>query len=62
MSLLGDRKAGKLVVSVGGVMNGQDVKERLAAGADLVQVYSALIFEGPYFFRKVAKWQTKNPQ
>ena len=43
-------------------MSAADVEERLAAGADLVQVYSALIFEGPYFFRKVAKWLRKNPQ
>lgn len=62
MSLLGGRKEGKLVISVGGVMNAEDVKDRLEAGADLVQVYSALIFEGPYFFRKVAKWQRRNPQ
>jgi dihydroorotate dehydrogenase len=27
-----------------------------------VQVYAALIFEGPYFFRKVAEWQARNPQ
>jgi dihydroorotate dehydrogenase len=62
VALLGPRREGKLLVSVGGVMSGADVAERLGAGADLVQVYSALIFEGPYFFRKVAKWQRTNPQ
>lgn len=44
----------KLVVSVGGVMTEADVFERIDGGADLVQVYSALIFEGPGFFKKVA--------
>lgn len=44
-------------MSVGGVLNGDDVAERLALGADLVQVYSALIFEGPTFFKQVAEWQ-----
>ncbi len=42
------------VARVGGVMTADDVFERIKAGADLVQVYSTLIFEGPLFFRKVA--------
>jgi dihydroorotate dehydrogenase len=57
LELLGSRRAGKLIVSVGGIMSADDVSERLQMGADLVQVYSALIFEGPFFFRKVAKCQ-----
>jgi dihydroorotate dehydrogenase len=60
LRLLGDRRAGRLIVSVGGIMSGSDVSERLALGADLVQAYSALIFEGPLFFRKVARWQRRN--
>ena len=42
-----------LLISVGGVLQPSDVFERLKAGADLVQVYTALVFEGPYFFQKV---------
>ena len=37
-------------------MTAADVFERIEKGADLVQVYSTLIFEGPFFFRKVAKF------
>ena len=48
---LSDRNIGdKLVISCGGVLTAQDVLERLQEGANLVQVYSALIFEGPTFF------------
>lgn len=54
---LGARREGKLVVSAGGVMSAADVRERLDMGADLVQVYSALIFSGPRFFRDVAHAQ-----
>ena len=61
LKLLGERRTGRLIVSVGGIMSGADVSERLALGADLVQAYSALIFEGPLFFRKVARWQRRNP-
>lgn len=59
LAMLGPRRNGKLVVSVGGVSGAEDVAERLALGADLVQVYSALIFEGPLFFRRVAQWQQR---
>jgi dihydroorotate dehydrogenase len=50
---LGNSRKDKLIVSVGGVMDSRDVFERLDMGADLVQVYSSLIFEGPFFFKTV---------
>ena len=52
---LGSRREDRLIVSVGGVMNSEQVFERLDMGADLVQVYSALVMHGPSFFRKVAE-------
>lgn len=52
---LGTKRKGKLVISCGGILSPQDVFERLEMGADLVQVYSALIFDGPFFFRKVSE-------
>jgi dihydroorotate dehydrogenase len=51
---LGERRQDRLIISVGGVMSPEDVFERLEMGADLVQVYSALLFRGPLFFRQVA--------
>ena len=56
VNFLGDKKKDKLLISVGGVMTPQEVLERLNMGADLVQVYSALIFHGPFFFRSVAEY------
>jgi dihydroorotate dehydrogenase len=47
-------KTKKLIISAGGVMTAADVFERIELGADLVQVYTALIYEGPGFFRKVS--------
>ena len=41
------------IVSVGGVETAGEVRERLNAGATLVQGYSAFIFEGPLWARKV---------
>ncbi|MDJ1115163.1 quinone-dependent dihydroorotate dehydrogenase [Microbacterium dauci] len=41
------------VIAAGGVETAADVAERLAAGADLVQGYSAFIYEGPFWGRKL---------
>ena len=35
------------VIAVGGIMSGQDARERIAAGASLVQLYTGLIYRGP---------------
>jgi dihydroorotate dehydrogenase len=41
---LGDRA---IVIGVGGIFNAADAREKLAAGATLVQIYTALIYKGP---------------
>jgi dihydroorotate dehydrogenase len=38
---------GMCIISVGGVETGEDVAERLAAGATLVQGYTAFLYRGP---------------
>jgi len=35
------------VIGVGGIFSGEDAKEKLAAGASLVQLYTGFIYEGP---------------
>jgi dihydroorotate dehydrogenase len=42
-----------VVISVGGVETAASVNERLAHGATLVQGYSAFIYEGPLWARKI---------
>ena len=36
-----------VLISVGGVESAEDVYARLKAGASLVQLYTAMIYEGP---------------
>lgn len=43
------------VVSVGGIDSGTEVYRRLRAGADLVEVYSALVFQGPGLIRRIQR-------
>ena len=56
ISILGDKKKDHLLVSVGGVLSPEDVLERIEFGADLVQSYAALVFEGPGFFKNVHRF------
>lgn len=46
--------AGMPIIGVGGVFTGADAYERIRAGADLVQIYSAMVFEGPFLARRIA--------
>jgi len=56
LSYLRSRSAGKLsLVGVGGIMRPEDAAERISAGADLVQVYSGLIYSGPAFPGEIVK-------
>ena len=55
LEILGTARKNLLIISTGGVMTPEDVAERLALGADLVQVYTALVFNGPWFFSNVAQ-------
>lgn len=48
-----------LVISAGGIMTPQDVQLRLSLGADLVQVYSVLVFEGFSFIKDVSDYINK---
>ena len=49
---VGDKLA---IVSVGGVTTGGDAQARLDAGADLVQGYTAFIYEGPFWPGRIAR-------
>jgi dihydroorotate dehydrogenase len=43
------------IIGVGGIMTAEDAAEKLKAGADLVQVYTGFIYEGPAFVKRILK-------
>jgi len=43
------------IIAVGGIFNAADAKEKLDAGASLVQVYTGFIYEGPSLAKKICK-------
>ncbi|MBT3389787.1 MAG: quinone-dependent dihydroorotate dehydrogenase [Chloroflexi bacterium] len=51
------RTNGKLpIIGVGGIMTPEDAKEKLDAGATLVQIFTGLIYRGPKFVKVVAEY------
>ena len=43
------------LIGVGGIASAEDAWVRIRAGASLVQLYSALVYEGPMLARRIAK-------
>ncbi len=43
------------IIGVGGIHSAEDAKEKIEAGADLVQVYTGFIYEGPGLVKKINK-------
>ncbi|MBL4709597.1 MAG: quinone-dependent dihydroorotate dehydrogenase [Flavobacteriales bacterium] len=43
------------IVAVGGIFTAEDAIEKLKAGADLLQVYTGFIYEGPAMVKKINK-------
>lgn len=51
-----EKSGGKIpVIASGGIFTGADVKEKLQAGASLVQVWTGFIYEGPTIVKKIYK-------
>jgi dihydroorotate dehydrogenase len=42
------------LIGVGGVMSGEDAADRVRAGAQLVQIYTGLIYRGPRLVAEAA--------
>ena len=43
------------IIGVGGVMSAEDAVSKIAAGADVVQIYTGLIYEGPALVAQAAR-------
>ncbi len=43
------------IIGVGGIMTPDDAIEKIKAGADLIQIYTGFIYEGPGFIKRINK-------
>ena len=44
-----------VIIGVGGIFNAQDAREKLDAGANLLQVYTGFIYEGPFIVKNIVR-------
>lgn len=44
------------IIGVGGIFNGQDALEKIMAGASLIQIYTGLIYEGPFIMKRILQY------
>jgi dihydroorotate dehydrogenase len=62
LRLLRDRVGADMVlIGVGGITTAEDAVERLEAGADLLQAYTAFIYEGPWWPARMNAALVKRP-
>jgi dihydroorotate dehydrogenase len=43
------------IIGVGGIFNAADAREKLEAGASLLQIYTGFVYEGPLIARKICE-------
>lgn len=44
------------IIAVGGIMRPQDAWDKIRAGADLVQIYTGFVYEGPGFVKRICRY------
>ncbi len=55
MELLKNAKGKIPLVGVGGIMNEEDAIQRIFSGAELIQIYTGFIYQGPAIIKKIVK-------
>lgn len=48
------------IIGVGGIESGRDALERIKSGASLIQIYSAMVYEGPTIVNKIRRELIEN--
>ena len=43
------------IIGVGGIFNGIDATEKLVRGANLIQIYTGFVYEGPWIVKNILK-------
>jgi len=43
------------IIGVGGIFTGQDIIEKMMYGASLIQLYTAMIYEGPALINNIKR-------
>lgn len=63
MRYISEKTNGHLpMIASGGVFNGEDARQKLDAGANVVQVWTGFVYEGPAIVKKIAKFLGESMQ
>jgi dihydroorotate dehydrogenase len=49
------------IIGVGGIFNAADAREKFAAGASLLQLYTGFVYEGPLVVRRICEGLSSSP-
>lgn len=60
ISFLRSKLPSKTIIGVGGIFSPEDALEKINAGADLIQVYTGYIYEGPKMLKRINKFLAKH--
>lgn len=53
---IADKTGGSVpIIGVGGINSAREAQKKLDAGASLIQIYSALVYEGPFLVKRIKK-------
>ena len=55
LKILRAEAPGLTLIGVGGISTVDDARERVAAGADLVQAYTGFVYGGPLWPRRIVR-------
>ncbi|MDY6377552.1 MAG: nitronate monooxygenase, partial [Bacteroidales bacterium] len=56
-----EKSEGRLpIIAVGGIMTPEQAKAMLDAGASLIEIYTAFIYEGPSIIKRILKYLENN--
>jgi dihydroorotate dehydrogenase len=54
---INSKTGGKLcIIGSGGIFNGKDAKDKIDAGASLIQVWTGFVYEGPSIAKKISNF------
>jgi dihydroorotate dehydrogenase len=50
------------IIGVGGIMSPEDAVAKINAGADLIQIYTGFVYQGPGFITRINRKLLDSPQ
>jgi dihydroorotate dehydrogenase len=53
--LIQEKKSSTVLIGVGGITDKKTMQEKFTSGAQLIQLYTGLIYDGPFFIKKLLK-------